>query len=174
MGEGSSVASDIVWEGRPWVLPGLVGATIEAVVLAVLLTWLELTFFTFGFPLLLLATYALIGVFWVVTATRLEIEKVSNAYVLRLSSLEVRHGILGKRMFTVSAAGFSDLEVTKTLAGRVLNVGTILIETDSSRDIRLLRIHDPVRVASTIRETMTVPVVRVAGEPPVPNGLLTR
>jgi len=77
-----------------------------------------------------------------------------------------QHGILSRTIYTVSAAGFSDLQVVKSIAGRILNTGTIIIETDSDRDIKLKMVHDPVVVARKLREVMTVPLVRVAGESP--------
>jgi len=164
MGEGPS-ASDVLWEGSPWVTPGLVGVTLEAVASVVFLTWLELAVLNVGSLYVVAATYTVVGALWVAAVARLELLKLSNHYALRESSLEIRHGIVGKRTFTVSAAGFSDLEVTKTLAGRVLNVGDIVVETNSDRDIGLTRIRDPMKVASMIGQVMTVPTVRVRPGP---------
>jgi uncharacterized membrane protein YdbT with pleckstrin-like domain len=115
------------------------------------------------------ATFLVVAALWLVGVARLELLKVSNHYALKESSLEIQHGIVGKKTFTVSAAGFSDLEVTKTLAGRVLNVGDIVVETNSDRDIGLTRIRDPMKVASMIGQVMTVPTVRVSqGQAPAP------
>ena len=69
--------------------------------------------------------------------------------------------MLSKRIFTVSASGFSDLEVIKSITGRILNMGDIVIETDSDRDLRMRKIRNPTRVAGLIRQVMTVPVVRL-------------
>ncbi len=142
----------------------------EAVTFSAALTWLELAVLKVGSLTLVGATYLLIAVLWLVEAGRLELLKAANAYTLRVSSLEVKHGIVENTVFTVSASGFSDLEVTKTLMGRVLNVGNILVETDSGRDLTLTRIRNPTKVASIIRQVMTVPLVRVAGEAPIAAG----
>jgi uncharacterized membrane protein YdbT with pleckstrin-like domain len=160
MSDGSS-GSDVLWEGGPWVTPGLVGVTLEAAALIVFLTWLELVPLKVGSLFILGATYLIVGALWLTGVARLELLRLSNHYALRDSSLEIRHGIVGKKVFTVSAAGFSDLEVSKTLVGRILNRGDIVVETDSDRDIGLTRIRDPMKVASMIRQVMTVPLVRV-------------
>jgi uncharacterized membrane protein YdbT with pleckstrin-like domain len=172
-GEADS-ASQVVWEGHPWVVPGLIGLTIEVVALAIILSWVEIVTGA-GFQSLLTVpllgwTYAAVFVIWLAGALRLALIRASSHYTLRGSSLEIQHGILSRRIFTVSAAGFSDLQVIKSIVGRILNTGTIVIETDSNRDIKLNMVHDPVPVSRRIREVMTVPLVRVAGEspPPVP------
>ncbi len=164
MSNKRSEESGVIWEGSPWILPGLVGRSLEAVALAVSLTWLELAVMKVGSLYIVGATYLLIGLFWVVGATRLALVSWSNHYALRESSLEVRRGILGKKVLTLSATGFSDLEVAKSLTGRVLNMGSIVMETDSDRDLKLVRVRDPIKVSSMIRQVMTVPMVRVTNE----------
>lgn len=159
-----SEESRVIWQGSPWILPGLVGLSVGAVALAISLTWVELAVLKVSYLEIVGATYALIGLLWLVGATRLALVKWSNRYALRGSSLEVRRGIVGKKIFTLSAAGFSDLEVTKSLSGRVLNMGTIVMETNSDKDLMLVRVRDPIRVSSMIRQVMTVPMVRVASE----------
>jgi hypothetical protein len=161
-----SEESRVIWEGSPWILPGFVGLTVGAAALAISLTWVELAILRVGSFEFVGATLAPIGVLWLFGATKLALVKWSNHYALRRSSLEVRRGILGRRVFTLSAPGFSDLEVIKSLTGRILNVGTIMMETNSERDLRLVRIRDPIKVSSMIRQVMTVPMVRVANETP--------
>ena len=156
----------MIWEGSPWILPGLVGLTIAAAGLTISLTWVELAILNVGSLEFVGATFAMIGLLWLVGAMRLALVKWSNNYALRASSLEVRRGILGKKIFTLSAAGFSDLEVIRSLSGRILNTGTIIMETNSERDLQLIRIRDPVKVSSMIRQVMTVPMVLVANESP--------
>ena len=162
----SSEESRVIWEGSPWILPGLMGLTIGAAALAISLTWVELAILQVGSLEIVGATYAVVGLLLLVGATRLASVKWSNHYALRGSSLEVRRGIVGKKIFTLSAAGFSDLEVIKSLTGRILNTGTIIMETNSDRDLKLVRIRDPIKVSSMIRQVMTVPMVRVASESP--------
>jgi uncharacterized membrane protein YdbT with pleckstrin-like domain len=150
--------------------PGLIGLTIGVVALAALLSWVEFVagvgFSRFASVPLLVWTFGATSAIWLVGALRLALIRSSSHYTLRGSSLEVQHGIFSRRIYTVSAAGFSDLQVIKSIIGRILNTGTIIIETDSNRDIKLKMVHDPITVARRIREVMTVPLVRVAGESP--------
>jgi membrane protein YdbS with pleckstrin-like domain len=157
-----NLSSDIIWEGSPWVTPGLVALTAEAALVAVPLSYVELAL-NVTFPILG-ATLLLVASLWLVAVGRLEFLARSTRYALRRSSLEVEHGIVRKRFFTISAAGFSDLEMSRGLAGRILNTGDIVIETDSHRDIPLVKVRDPVRVSTMIRQMMTVPLVRVEGQ----------
>jgi len=153
---------DIIWEGSPWVTPGLVALTAEAVLLAVALSYVELSL---NIALSILgATLLLVALLWLSGTARLEFLARSTHYALRSSSLEVEQGIVRKRLFTVSAAGFSDLELSRGLVGRILNTGDIVIETDSRRDILLVKVREPVRVSNLIRQMMTVPLVRVEGQ----------
>lgn len=163
MSSGSpSSDPDIIWEGSPWVTPGLVALTAEAVLLAVALSYVELSL---NIALSILgATLLLVALLWLSGAARLEFLARSTHYALRSSSLEVEQGIVRKRLFTVSAAGFSDLELSRGLVGRILNTGDIVIETDSRRDILLVKVREPVRVSNLIRQMMTVPLVRVEGQ----------
>jgi membrane protein YdbS with pleckstrin-like domain len=153
---------DIIWEGSPWVTPGLVALTGEALLLALALSYVELAL-NIALPILGV-TLLLMASLWLVGMARLEYLARSTRYALRRSSLEVEHGIVRKRLFTISAAGFSDLEMSRGLAGRILNTGDIVIETDSQRDIPLVKVRDPVRVSTMIRDMMTVPMVRVEGQ----------
>jgi uncharacterized membrane protein YdbT with pleckstrin-like domain len=164
LSDKDSQESRVIWEASPWILPGLIGVTIAAVALLISLTWVELAILRVGSLYIVGATYLLIGLFWLVRAMRLALVRWSNHYALRGSSLEVRKGILGKKILTLSAAGFSDLEVDKSLTGRILNMGSIVMETSSDRDLMLVRIRDPIKVSSMIRQVMTVPMVRVANE----------
>jgi uncharacterized membrane protein YdbT with pleckstrin-like domain len=164
LSDKDSQESRVIWEASPWILPGLIGVTIAAVALLISLTWVELAILRVGSLYIVGATYLLIGLFWLVRAMRLALVRWSNHYALRGSSLEVRKGILGKKILTLSAAGFSDLEVDKSLTGRILNMGSIVMETSSDRDLTLVRIRNPIKVSSMIRQVMTVPMVRVANE----------
>jgi len=162
----------VVWQGHPWLTPALAGLTIEAVGVVAVLSWVQ---FAAGIALrsvgsvpLLVVTYGLVFLLWFAGALRLALIRASSHYILRGSSLEIQHGILSRRIFTVSAAGFSDLQVIKSVWGRILNTGTIVIETDSDRDLKLKMVHDPIKVSMKIRQIMTVPVVRVSSQEPVP------
>jgi uncharacterized membrane protein YdbT with pleckstrin-like domain len=161
----------VIWQGHPWITPALAGLTIEAVGLAVVVSWVEFSagvaFKAFASVPLLAVTWGVVLLLWLGGAFRLALVRASSHYILRGSSLEIQHGILSRRIFTVSAAGFSDLQVIKTVWGRILNTGTVVIETDSDRDLKLAMVHDPINVSMKIRQVMTVPVVRVSSQEPV-------
>ena len=176
MSSGSpSLESDVIWEGTPWAAPGVAVLTAEAVLLFVALSYVEVAWLGLDGGALAV-TLVLVALLWLVGAARLEILAWSNHYYLRRSSLELEQGIVEKRVFTVSAAGFSDLEVTRSLSGRIVNTGNIVVETDSHRDIALLRVHDPIKVSRLIRQVMTVPLVRVDGQDALAatNGAIAR
>ncbi len=136
--------------------------TAEAVLLASALSYVELAL-NVELPLVG-TTLLLVAALWFARAARLEFLSRSTHYALRESSLDIEHGIVRKRLFTISSAGFADLEVSRGLLGRILNTGDIVIETDSRRDLPLVKVRDPVRVSSMIRQTMAVPLVRVEGQ----------
>ncbi len=132
-----AVATEVDWTGHPWVVPAFIWLTVEAVALGIVLATGEflgnLAFRHMG-PFGLIAwTMGFVFLLWLIGSLRLAVLRASNKYVLRGSSLEIQHGLLSKRIYTVSAAGFSDLEVIKSITGRILNMGTIVIETDSDR-----------------------------------------
>src|SRR5713101_3772751 len=143
--------SDVLWRGHPWVVPAFLGNTIAAIAIGIALTWFEIRLgiaflSVFSLPLLLL-TYFLILLVWVASVLNLALLRASSVYTLRGTSLEISHGLLGKKIFTLSAAGFSDLEVIQGLGGRLLNMGDIIMETDSHRDLRMRKVKDPIKVS---------------------------
>ena len=149
-------------------MPRLVAMTIVLVAVGLALSWAE---YRSGVALLqflrlplIAVTFLALGAIWLVGALSLAILRASYKYVLRQSSLDIGRGILTRKMFTISAAGFSDLEVVQGIGGRILNMGTIVMETDSRRDLKLIMIRDPMEVAAKVRQVMTSPMVRIAPE----------
>jgi uncharacterized membrane protein YdbT with pleckstrin-like domain len=102
---------------------------------------------------------------WVFSMLRLVLLRVSLTYVLHDDSLEIRSGILTSRAFVVSPSGFSELEVFRSVVGRIVESGDIVIETQSEKDnvVRMVRVKNPLKVADQIREVMARPVVRIEG-----------
>lgn len=161
------------WQGHPWVVPRLIAGTTVLVVIGLVLTLAEVRL---GVAMLRATsipvlgwTYGVMGIVWLLSALGLAILRASHKYVLRQSSLEVGQGILSRKIYTLSAAGFSDLEVIQGIGGRMLNMGDIQLETDSSRDLRMVMIRDPMGVASRIRQVMATPMVRIAPEVAPPS-----
>jgi uncharacterized membrane protein YdbT with pleckstrin-like domain len=105
---------------------------------------------------------------WVFSLIHLLVLRASKTYVLRNDSLEIRTGILTSRSFVVAASGFADMEVTKSIVGRILNVGDITIRTQDERgaDKIMQTIRNPMKVSDQIREVMSKPLVRIEGQPP--------
>jgi len=147
-----------------------VARTILIFVLATVVVWLEFTFGAalpaiFGVPIWTL-TLLLFLVVWLVSLIPLLLLRSSNRYMLRRGSIEVKTGIASTKNFVLSTSGFSDLEVTQSVIGRIVNSGDITIHTQSDRTATMKMVKDPNRVASQIRETMGHPIVRIEGEPP--------
>jgi membrane protein YdbS with pleckstrin-like domain len=164
----ATAPSSVLWVGRPWVVPRLAGMTIAILAIGLACAWAE---FRSGMALtsflhvpLIGITFFVLGFVWLLGALDLAILRASHKYVLRGSSLDIGRGILTRRIFTISDAGFSDLEVVQGIGGRILNMGNIVIETDSKRDLKLIMIHDPTEAAAKIRQVMTTPMVRIAPE----------
>jgi membrane protein YdbS with pleckstrin-like domain len=154
--------------GRPWILPNAIARTILIIVLAVVVVWLEFAFVAplpaiFGVPIWMLTLLVFLAV-WVVSLVPLLLLRSSNRYTLRSGSLEVKTGIASTKNFVLSS-GFSDLEVTQSVIGRMVNYGDVTIHTQSERIATMKMVKDPNSVASQIRDTMGRPIVRIEGQP---------
>ena len=163
-----------LWKGRPWIFPDLLGTSVLLIVIAPLVSWLEFYLKIADFtPFLNMSTllWTMLAIFlvWLVSMTRLVALSASQIYILRDDSLEVRSGIISSKSFVVAPTGFSDLEVTRSLSSRILKTGDITVRTQGEKEIRMVRVHDPMMVADRIREVMTKPVVRMERqETPLP------
>jgi hypothetical protein len=158
----------VLWTGKPWILPGLLARSILIIVAAVVVSWLELslniaTVHLLSLPLALW-TGLVIFLGWIVSLAHLLSLRVSNTYVLRNDSLEVRVGVLSSKSFVIAPAGFSDLEVIRSISARIVNSGNIIIRTQGERDMRMERVRDALKVADQIREVMSRPIVRIEGQ----------
>jgi uncharacterized membrane protein YdbT with pleckstrin-like domain len=172
----------VVWIGKPWVLPSVLVRSVVIVVVGVVVVWLEFLFgvanatladfvsgvpIVSGWPLALWSGLVLVLV-WVLSILRLVLLRVSQTYVLHDDSLEIRSGLLTSRAFVVSPSGFSELEVFRSVVGRIVECGDIVVETQSEADnvVRLVRVRNPLKVADQIREVMARPIVRIEGSAP--------
>ena len=158
-----------LWTGRPWILPNAIARTILIFVLAIAVVWLEFVFVAplpaiFGVPVWTL-TLLLFLVIWIASLAPLLLLRSSNKYTLRSGSLEVKTGIASTKNFVLSPSGFSDLEVTQSVIGRMVNYGDITIHTQSERTATMKMVKDPNRMASQIRDTMGKTIVRIEGRP---------
>jgi len=155
----------VLWTGKPWILPGLVARSILIIVAAVVVSWLELSLNVTNVHLLSLPlalwTGLVIFLVWIVSLAHLLSLRVSNTYILRNDSLEVRAGVLSSKSFVIAPAGFSDLEVTRSISARIVNSGNIIIRTQGERDMRMERVRNALKVADQIREVMSRAIVSI-------------
>lgn len=171
----SGNSGQVLWTGRPWITPAAVARTIIVVVVAIAVILVELilnlqnTTLLSNLPLmpLTLWTASVFSLIWVFSLFHLLLVWASNTYVLRNDSLEIRTGILASKSFVVAASGFADMEVTKSVVGRILNFGDIIIRTqdESGADKILRTIRNPMKVSGRIREVMSEPMVRIGRQP---------
>jgi uncharacterized membrane protein YdbT with pleckstrin-like domain len=174
----------VIWVGKPWILPSVLARSVVIVVVAVVVVWLEFLFGVANATLadvvsspivpiisylsLMVWTVLVVLLVWVFSMLHLVLLRVSLTYVLHDDSLEIRSGILTSRAFVVSPSGFSELEVFRSVVGRIVESGDIVIETQSEKDnvVRMVRVKNPLKVADQIREVMARPVVRIEGPAP--------
>jgi membrane protein YdbS with pleckstrin-like domain len=165
MVQKSSGTESVLWVGKPYILPDLVGRTALFIIIAIVAFWLEFAYGVafqvfFSVPIILWTALVLL-IAWLVSLSNLLLLKASNTYILRRDGLQVESGILRTKSFVVPPSGFSDLEVIRTLYSRLLNFGYIVIRTQGRREIRMVRVRDPRNVAEQIREVMARPTVRI-------------
>lgn len=141
--------------------------SVLVVAAAIVVFWLELQFnvATYAFILSVpLWTFLVIFLIWVLSIAHLLSLRVSSTYILRSDGLEVRTGVFSSKSFVVAPAGFSDLEVIRSISARIVNSGSILIQTQGEKNIKMDRIRNASRVADQIREVMARPIVRIEGQ----------
>ncbi len=167
MSDVSKTYNNVLWSGRPWILPSAVARTALLILFAALVFWVEL-FFKVAYiralnaPVIIWTGLVLL-LAWLLTLMSLLVLRASHKYVLRNDSLEIKTGILGMRRFVIVPSGFSDLEVKQSLLERVIGYGSISIrsqsETDSDR--RMVKIRNPTKIAEQVRYIMSRPIVRM-------------
>jgi hypothetical protein len=156
---------NIVWRGKPYVVPSAVIRTISIFVFSAIFMVLEFyagdaSLGFFGVPLYAW-TLLVFVVIWLFSLLGLGIFRASNTYVLRQDALEVRHGLLRLNSFVVTPSGFGDLMVYQSVGGRIFGYGDITVNSQGERETKLLMIRQPFQVADTMRDIMGKPIVRV-------------
>lgn len=169
MSKPSSENSNLpIWTGKPWILPSAIVRTVIVLIVAVFVILLELTFvepitrIVDGLPLVL-GTLFLFFLVWLFSLVHLLLLRASNDYVLRNDSLEVKSGILATKTFVIAPSGFADLQVNRSISGRIVGSGDIIIRSQSESDILMTRVREPLKVAEQIRKVMSKPIVRIEG-----------
>lgn len=142
--------------------------TVFILVVAVLVVWLELALDAASVAFLGLQVALWTGILfflvWSLSLVHLVLLRASNEYVLRNDSLEVRTGILTTKSFVIVPSGFSDLEVDRSVSGRIVDSGDIIIRSQSESDLLMVRVRDPLKAAERIRKIMARPIVRIEGQ----------
>ena len=155
---------EVVWVGRPWVVPAAIIRTVTVFVFAIIILLLEFHFNAFSYlvvlPLWAWATL-IFAVIWLLSMLNLLIFRASNNYILRQDGLEIRRGIIRLHSFVVTPMGFGDLLVYQSVGGRVFGYGDITVNSQGERQTKLLIVRAPFAVADTIRDIMGKPIVRV-------------
>jgi uncharacterized membrane protein YdbT with pleckstrin-like domain len=159
---------DVLWRGKPWIVPQIAWATVVVGILCVLVGLLEYALGYAWVPVigiaLLFWTIIVFAIIWLAWVIRYVLERASEKYTLRKIGLEVERGILSKRNIVLSTGGFSDMQVNRSIIGRILNVGDIVIRSEGEHDIRLRKIRSPKGTMDKIRDVMSRPLVRVSDE----------
>lgn len=157
----------IIWRGKPWILPSVLFRTFLITAVAIGVSWLEFYFgvahsLIQGIQVILWTVFGF-SLVWLLSIISLLLLRATYTYILRDDSLEIRVGVLTSRSSMIVSSGFSDLEVIKTIPGRILNSGDIVVRTQSEGDWekRMVKVRNPLKVADEIREVMTKPVVRI-------------
>ncbi len=165
MSTTSEPSSNSIWTGRPWITPAAVSRTILAIILGVIILWLEnldnvATTILFGISIWAWTIIAFFLV-WLISLLPLVLLRTAHRYTLRSGSLEVQTGIASLQSFVLSPSGFSDLEIDQSVLGRILNYGDIVIHTQSDRTATMQKVRDPNKIAAQIRDYMGKPIVRI-------------
>jgi hypothetical protein len=159
------VHGDVVWVGKPWVVPAAILRTVAVIIVAIVFLWLETfagaAFTTLaGLPLFVWTLVAFLVV-WLISLTGLLILRASNTYVLRQDGLEIRRGILRLNSFVVTPSGFGDLLVYQGIGGRIFGYGDITVNSQGERETKLILVHAPFARADVMRDIMGKPIVRL-------------
>jgi len=166
MAGSPAAANPVIWEGKPYILPNAIGRTITIAIITIVVLWLEFTFnvaflaTVSSIPLVAWTILVLI-LAWLLSIANLLLLRATNNYTLTRDGLQVRYGIITTKSFMVTPAGFSDLEVVRTLYSRIFNFGFIDIRTQGERNIRMVLVKDPVTASERIRSVMSRQTVRV-------------
>ncbi len=159
------VHGEVVWLGKPWVVPSAIIRTVTVIVVAILFIWLEIYFSAAFANLGGLPVYAwtllLFGVIWLLSLLDLVIFWASNTYVLRQDGLEIRRGIIRLHSFVVTPSGFGDLMVYQSVGGRIFGYGDLTVNSQGERETKLALVRSPFTTADTVRDIMGKPIVRV-------------
>jgi hypothetical protein len=159
------VHGEVVWVGKPWVVPAAILRTVAVIIVAIVFMWLETyagaaSTTLVGLPLYAWTLLAFLVV-WLVNLAGLLVLRASNTYVLRQDGLEIRRGIVRLNSFVVTPSGFGDLLVYQGIGGRIFGYGDITVNSQGERETKLFLVHEPFAQADIMRDIMGKPIVCV-------------
>jgi len=160
----SSASDGVVWAGKPWIIPSVVGWTVLVIVVAVGVLWLEFFLGVAGVSVVLplaLWTGLILLLAWVVALARLVLLRATQRYVLRDDGLEIKSGVFTSKSYVVVPTGFADLEVIQSVLGRITNTGDIFLRSQSETERRMVKVRNPLKVAEQIRAVVSTPTFRM-------------
>ncbi len=149
-----------IWRGRPWIVPYAGVRTIVVAIFAVAALFLEISMGYLYVPafgsLVMVWTLLAFFVIWILVIFNMLVLRSTHLYILRADSLEIKTGLLTTKTSVIVPTGFSDLEVIRSISGRIFKTGNIIIKTQSEKDYtkRMVMVKDPMRVANLIRDVM--------------------
>ncbi len=164
MSSGKNTSS-VVWSGKPWIAPSLIIRSVAVIVITSIVLFLEYYMGVLNNTLLIMPAWFLtdivFGILWLAAVFGLLILRASHTYILRQEGLEVKRGILRLQTFIVTPQGFGDLLVNQSVAGRILNYGDLIVDSQGEKKTRLQLVHRPNYVVDQMREIMGKPIVRI-------------
>jgi len=75
-------------------------------------------------------------------------------YVISSSEVSEVSGVLWKRRHTIPHQGVAEVRVTRGLFGRLLNYGTVTVESNREGGIQIRHVHDPEQVRRLINQKL--------------------
>jgi len=160
----SSAADGVLWAGKPWIVPGIIGWTVLVIVVAVGVLWLEFFLGVAGVSVVLtlaLWTGLVLLIVWGVALARLVLLRATHRYVLRDDGLEIKSGVFTSKSYVVVPTGFADLEVIQSVLGRITGTGDIFLRSQSETERRMVKVRNPLGVAEQIRAVVSTPTFRM-------------
>ena len=158
---------NVVWHGKPWIIPTVIIRTIIVIVVGIVFLWLELFSGVASDSLLGMPvwawTFLLFALIWLISMLDLLVFRASHTYILRQDGLEVKCGIVRLHTFVVTPSGFGDLQVYQSVGGRIFGYGDLTVNSQGERETKLQLVRSPNKVADTLRDILGKPIVRVEG-----------
>lgn len=152
---------EVIWIIKPWIIPSLAEESIMAAVVFGV-SYLSGVYFgslyepIFGINFITLVGLGL-ALIWTVNAFHLLLVRSTSRYTLRRSGLEIRTGILNRRIVLVSPKFFADVVVIQSILGKIMGSGELFVQIHEAhaREGIMKRVRNPFIVEKDIRGIMS-------------------